>query len=99
MGKPTLLTGKERDKSRSSLNGWSDVEGRDAITKAFKFKDFNEAWGFMARVALIAEKMDHHPEWSNVYNKIDVTLSTHSAGGLTALDIELARKMDELAAK
>jgi 4a-hydroxytetrahydrobiopterin dehydratase len=99
MGKPTLLTGKEREKSRSSLNGWSDVEGRDAITKAFKFKDFNEAWGFMARVALIAEKMDHHPEWSNVYNKIDVTLSTHSAGGLTALDIELARKMDELAAK
>jgi 4a-hydroxytetrahydrobiopterin dehydratase len=97
MAKPTLLTGKEREKSRSSLKGWSDVEGRDAIRKTFKFKDFNQAFGFMARVALIAEKMDHHPEWSNVYNRIDVTLATHSAGGLTELDIELARKMDEIA--
>jgi 4a-hydroxytetrahydrobiopterin dehydratase len=99
MGRPTLLTGKEREKSRSSLNGWSDVEGRDAIRKTFKFKDFNEAFGFMTRVALIAEKMDHHPEWTNVYNRIDVTLSTHSAGGLTELDTELARKMDEIAGK
>ena len=99
MAKPTLLTGSEREKSRSSLAGWSDVEGRDAIKKTFKFKDFNEAFGFMSRVALIAEKMDHHPEWSNVYNRIEVTLSTHSAGGLTDLDIALARRMDELAAK
>jgi 4a-hydroxytetrahydrobiopterin dehydratase len=99
MAKPTLLTGKEREKSRSSLDGWSDVEGRDAIKKTFKFKDFNEAWGFMARAALIAEKMDHHPEWFNVYNRVEVTLSTHSAGGVTELDIELARKMDELARK
>jgi 4a-hydroxytetrahydrobiopterin dehydratase len=99
MAKPTLLSGKEREKSRSSLNGWSDVEGRDAIRKTFKFKDFNEAFGFMTRVALIAEKMDHHPEWTNVYNRIDVTLSTHSAGGLTELDTELARRMDEIAGK
>lgn len=99
MAKPTLLSGKEREKSRSSLNGWSDVEGRDAIRKTFKFKDFNEAFGFMTRVALIAEKMDHHPEWFNVYNRIDVTLSTHSAGGLTELDTELARRMDEIAGK
>jgi 4a-hydroxytetrahydrobiopterin dehydratase len=97
MGKPTLLSGKEREKARSSLDGWADVEGRDAIKKTFKFKDFNEAFGFMSRVALAAEKMDHHPEWSNVYNKVDVILSTHSAGGFTALDAELARKMDELA--
>ncbi len=97
MGKPTLLTGKEREKARSSLTGWADVEGRDAIKKAFKFKDFSEAFGFMSRIALAAEKMDHHPEWSNVYNKVDVVLSTHSAGGVTELDIELARKMDELA--
>ena len=97
MARPERLSGKERENSRSSLKGWSDVEGRDAITKSFKFKDFNQAFGFMARVALIAEKMDHHPEWFNVYNRIDVTLSTHSAGGLTELDIELARKMDEIA--
>jgi 4a-hydroxytetrahydrobiopterin dehydratase len=99
MARPALLTGNEREAARSSLAGWSDVEGRDAITKTFKFKDFNAAWGFMARAALIAEKMDHHPEWLNVYNRIEVTLSTHSAGGVTGLDIELARAMDAIASK
>jgi 4a-hydroxytetrahydrobiopterin dehydratase len=73
------------------------VAGRDAITRKFVFKDFNEAFGFMARAALIAEKLDHHPEWSNVYKTVDVTLSTHDAGGLTELDIKLAEAMDKLA--
>ena len=72
-------------------------EGRDAIQKTFKFKDFNEAFGFMARAALVAEKMDHHPEWANVWNRVDVTLSTHSAGGLTELDLKLAEAMDKIA--
>lgn len=81
----------------AKLNGWSDVSGRDAITKKFTFKNFNEAFGFMTRVALVAEKMDHHPEWSNVYKTVDVTLSTHDAGGLTELDIKLAEAMDKIA--
>lgn len=80
-----------------SLPGWSLVEGREAITRIFKFKSFSEAFGFMARVALEAEKMDHHPEWSNVYNRVDVVLATHSAGGVTELDIKLAGKMDLIA--
>lgn len=79
------------------LKGWTAAEGRDAIRKEFKFADFNEAFGFMARVALKADKMDHHPEWSNVYNKVDVTLTTHDAGGVTDLDRTLARFMDEAA--
>jgi 4a-hydroxytetrahydrobiopterin dehydratase len=73
------------------------VAGRDAINRKFVFKDFNEAFGFMARAALVAEKLDHHPEWSNVYKTVDVTLSTHDAGGLTELDIKLAEAMDKLA--
>ena len=77
--------------------GWAKVEGRDAIHKSFKFKDFNAAFGFMTRAALIAEKLDHHPEWFNVYNKVDVTLTTHSAGGVTDLDIKLAEAMNQLA--
>lgn len=76
--------------------GWARAEGRDAITKSYKFKDFIEAFGFMARAALIAEKMAHHPEWFNVYNKVDVTLTTHSKGGVTDLDIKLAAAMDAL---
>ena len=88
------LNPAERAKALSELAGWSELSGRDAIAKSFKFKTFNEAWGFMARVALEAEKLDHHPEWTNVYNKVDVVLSTHSAGGLTELDVKLARKMD-----
>ena len=88
------LTPDARAKALNQLAGWSEVPGRDAITRSFKFKTFNEAFGFVSRVALEAEKMDHHPEWSNVYNKVDVVLSTHSAGGLTELDVKLAAKMD-----
>jgi len=78
----------------AQLSGWNAVSGRDAIAKTYKFADFNEAFGFMARVALVAEKMDHHPEWSNVYNRVEVTLTTHDAGGVTQKDIDLARFMD-----
>ncbi|KAA0912899.1 4a-hydroxytetrahydrobiopterin dehydratase [Aquicoccus porphyridii] len=90
------------DTARESLlkplfdSGWTMVEGRDAITKDFKFKDFPEAFGWMTRVAIFAEKWDHHPEWNNVYNRVSVTLTTHDAGGLSALDAKLARKMDGL---
>lgn len=79
------------------LPSWRAVEGRDAITKEFRFRDFNAAFGFMARVALYAEKADHHPEWTNVYNRVDVTLSTHDAGGVTDKDIALAHFMDQAA--
>jgi 4a-hydroxytetrahydrobiopterin dehydratase len=75
------------------------VEGRDAIARKFVFRDFSEAFGFMARAALIAEKLDHHPEWFNVYKTVDVTLSTHDAGGLTELDVKLAEAMDRLASR
>jgi 4a-hydroxytetrahydrobiopterin dehydratase len=77
--------------------GWTLVDGRDAIRKTFTFGNFVEAWGFMSRVALAAEKLDHHPEWSNVYRTVDITLSTHDAGGLSALDVKLARRIDALA--
>ena len=79
------------------LKGWSKVDGRDAIFKSFKFKSFRQAFGFMTEAALIAEKMDHHPEWFNVYSRVDVTLTTHSAGGVTELDLKLAQAMDEAA--
>jgi 4a-hydroxytetrahydrobiopterin dehydratase len=78
----------------AALDGWRVLDGRDAIAKTFKFADFNAAFAFMTRAALTAEKMDHHPEWSNVYNRVDVILSTHDAGGLTELDIKLATFMD-----
>lgn len=91
------LEAAERQAALAELDGWSEVDGRDAITKSFQFKDFSEAFGWMARVALVAEKMDHHPEWFNVYRTVDVTLSTHDAGGLTAKDTELARHMDRMA--
>jgi 4a-hydroxytetrahydrobiopterin dehydratase len=91
------LTGSTRKSALAKLDGWSEVEGRDAITKKFMFKDFNEAFGFMARAALIAEKLDHHPEWFNVYNKVEVTLATHDAGGVTERDVKLAEAMDRLA--
>lgn len=77
------------------LEGWRAAEGRDAIVKEFRFKDFNAAWGFMSRVALYAERADHHPEWFNVYNRVDVTLATHDAGGVTDKDVALAHFMDE----
>jgi 4a-hydroxytetrahydrobiopterin dehydratase len=91
------LSNERRAEVLGQLADWQAVDGRDAITRTFKFKDFNEAFGFMARAALIAEKMDHHPEWFNVYNRVDVTLSTHDAGGLTELDVELAAAIDRLA--
>ena len=78
------------------LPGWSMAEGRDAITRTFRFADFSEAWGFMSRVALLAEKHDHHPEWSNVWNRVEITLSTHDAGGLSARDVALAKAIDAL---
>ncbi|KAF0288918.1 putative pterin-4-alpha-carbinolamine dehydratase [Amphibalanus amphitrite] len=77
--------------------GWSKTDGRDAIEKKFQFKDFNQAWGFMSRVALKAEKMDHHPEWFNVYNRVDITLSTHDCGGLSGKDVTLASFIDSVA--
>lgn len=91
------LTGEERSKALASLPGWSSVEGRDAIRKEFKFKNFSEAFGFMARVALAAEKMDHHPDWSNVYDKVDIELSSHDIGGVSERDIKLATLIEKLA--
>lgn len=81
----------------SQLTGWQKVEGRDAISKTFRFKDFNAAFGFMTRVALEAEKHDHHPEWFNVYNRVEVILTTHDADGVSTLDVALAQFMDALA--
>jgi 4a-hydroxytetrahydrobiopterin dehydratase len=93
----TKLGADARKATLGKLKGWSDVNGRDAITKKIEFKDFNQAFGFMTRAALVAEKMNHHPEWFNVYNKVEVTLSTHDAGGVTEKDIALAKAMDALA--
>jgi 4a-hydroxytetrahydrobiopterin dehydratase len=91
------LTGDARKTALAGLKGWLEVTGRDAITKKFVFKDFNQAFGFMSRAALVAEKMDHHPEWFNVYKTVEVTLSTHDAGGLTDRDVKLAEAMDKIA--
>jgi 4a-hydroxytetrahydrobiopterin dehydratase len=93
----TKLTGEARAAARAKLADWKEADGRDAITRTFVFKDFNAAFGFMTRAALVAEKMDHHPEWSNVYKTVTVTLSTHDAGGLTELDVALAAAMDKIA--
>ena len=84
------------DQELKALNGWHKVENRSAIFKAYKFRNFVEAFGFMTKAALIAERMDHHPEWFNVYNKVEVTLTTHSTGGVSDLDITLAKAMDAL---
>jgi 4a-hydroxytetrahydrobiopterin dehydratase len=94
----TPLTASERAELLPGLDGWAMVEGRDAITKRFVFADFNAAFGWMTRVAIAAEQMNHHPEWSNVYRNVEVTLSTHDADGLTRRDIELAQRMDGFAA-
>jgi 4a-hydroxytetrahydrobiopterin dehydratase len=91
------LAGDARKGALSRLKGWTEVTGRDAITKKFVFADFNQAFGFMTRAALVAEKLDHHPEWFNVYKTVEVTLSTHDAGGLTECDVKLAEAMDKLA--
>jgi 4a-hydroxytetrahydrobiopterin dehydratase len=87
-----------RKSMAARVPGWQMADGRDAIQRTFKFKDFNAAFGFMTRAALIAEKMDHHPEWLNVWNRVEVVLSTHDAGGLTELDLKLAEAMDRLGA-
>ena len=92
------LTDPERAELLPALDGWAMAEGRDAIVKKFVFRDFVEAFGWMTRVALVAERMNHHPEWANVYRTVEVTLTTHDAGGLTRRDVELARRMDQLAA-
>jgi len=81
----------------AALSDWQQVDGRDAIVRTFRFSDFNAAFGFMCRAALVAEKLDHHPEWSNVYNRVEVTLTTHDADGLTQLDVDLATAMDAFA--
>jgi 4a-hydroxytetrahydrobiopterin dehydratase len=86
-----------RARAIAGLKGWQEVAGRDAITRDFRFKDFSQAFGFMTRVALMAERMDHHPEWSNVYNRVTITLTTHDAGGLSARDVALAAHIDSLA--
>ena len=91
------LSGDARAAAVAQLDGWREVDGRDAIAKTFVFQDFSAAFGFMARVALVAEKMDHHPEWRNVYKTVEVTLSTHDAGGLTERDTKLAAAMDRIA--
>ncbi len=88
------LSAEARAAGLAALSGWREVEGRDAMERSFTFKSFNEAFGFMARVALHAEKMDHHPEWFNVYNRVEITLSTHDCGGLSQLDLDLAGKID-----
>jgi len=92
------LSAELRKSALRELAGWSELSGREAIGKTFTFRDFSEAFGFMSRVALAAEKHDHHPEWRNVYKTVDVVLTTHDAGGLTQLDIDLARTMNAIAA-
>lgn len=91
------LSAEARKSALKELPGWTDTPGRDAIARTFTFRDFNEAFGFMARAALVAEKNDHHPEWRNVYRTVEVVLATHDAGGVTALDIDLARAMNAIA--
>ncbi len=95
MTKP--LEGDARAAALAGLEGWTPLADRDAIAKTFKFKTFDQAFGWMSRVALAAEKADHHPEWRNVYNTVEVVLTTHDAGGLTERDVELAKKMDRFA--
>ena len=95
MSRPSRLSDAEISDRHASLPGWSYAGGK--LHREFVFSDFSEAFGFMARVALVAEKMDHHPDWSNVWNRVAVALSTHDAGGITALDFELAREMNRLA--
>ena len=90
------LSDEERKSWLDALDGWDMAKDRDAIERTFKFKDFSEAWAFMSRVALMAEKYDHHPEWSNVYNTVEIALTTHDAGGLTQKDFEMAAVIDSL---
>jgi 4a-hydroxytetrahydrobiopterin dehydratase len=92
------LEGNARQQSLAGLKGWKEDAGRDAIAKEFRFADFNQAFAFMTQIALKAERMDHHPEWSNVYNRVSVSLSTHECGGVSQRDIDMARFIDTLAA-
>ena len=92
-----LLSGSEREAALASLADWKLVDGRDAIFRSINFPDFSRAFGFMTEIALVAEKMDHHPEWYNVYGRVDITLSTHDTGGITQRDIALAKKIDAVA--
>ncbi|MSP89139.1 MAG: 4a-hydroxytetrahydrobiopterin dehydratase [Alphaproteobacteria bacterium] len=91
------LPGAARAEALRALAGWTDVAGRDAIAKTFQFQDFNAAFAFMTRVALMAERMDHHPEWCNVWNRVEITLSTHDAGGVSERDLRLARFIERAA--
>ncbi len=93
------LSAETRKSALKGLSGWTEVPGREAITRTFTFKDFNEAFGFMSRAALVAEKTDHHPEWRNVYRTVEVVLATHDAGGVTARDIDLAKAMNAIASQ
>jgi 4a-hydroxytetrahydrobiopterin dehydratase len=93
------LSAEARHTALKELKGWSEVDGREAIARTFTFKDFNEAFGFMARAALVAERNDHHPEWRNVYKTVEVVLATHDAGGVTGLDVALAKAMNAIAAQ
>ncbi len=90
------LTGSARITALAALKEWKEVPGRDAIQRSLQFADFNQAWGFMTKVALAAEKADHHPQWSNVFNKVEIVLSTHDAGGISDKDVELARFIDSV---
>jgi 4a-hydroxytetrahydrobiopterin dehydratase len=92
------LDEQARAAAMAELAGWRLVEGRDAIEKTFRFADVGAAWGVMSRVALAAERLDHHPEWSNTYNRVTIVLTTHDSGGLTELDVALARHIDQVAA-
>ncbi|MBY0511978.1 MAG: 4a-hydroxytetrahydrobiopterin dehydratase [Rhodospirillaceae bacterium] len=92
------LSSEARAAALKDLSQWKDVPGRDAIQRSFKFADFNAAFGFMSHVALMAERMDHHPEWFNVYNRVDVTLTTHECGGVSERDVKMAQFMDRTAA-
>lgn len=91
------LTGAHRQAALAELHGWVEVMDRDAIRRTYHFRDFGEAWGFMSRVALMAERMEHHPEWFNVYDRVEVTLTTHDVDGLSEKDVALARFMDAIA--
>jgi 4a-hydroxytetrahydrobiopterin dehydratase len=93
----TLLDREAVNRSLGNLEGWTLSEDGTAIARSFAFRNFSEAFGFMTRVALVAEKLDHHPEWSNVYRRVDIRLTTHDSGGLTELDFELARRIDRIA--
>lgn len=94
----TKLTDEQRSQALDELRHWLPVNGREAISREFRFADFPEAWAFMSRVAMLAEKQDHHPEWSNVYNRVEIVLTTHDAGGLSAKDVAMARAIDSILA-